>query len=115
MDNKSTIHLAQDFSRFPGGRYRTDGPHSGEEFREEHLEPALRHHEHVSVVLDDVVGLPASFLEEAFGGLVRAGHLPKELERRLSVVAETPRLRRYPLLVGDFIRTAAQSRTRAVV
>ena len=115
MDNQSTIHLARNFSRFPGGRYRTDGPYSGQQFREEHLEPALRDHDQVVVILDEAVGLPASFLEEAFGGLVRGGHLPKELERRLTFVAETARVRRYPSLVWDFIRTAANSPKRAAV
>src|SRR6185295_8614794 len=36
------IHVAGEFSKFPAGRYRADGPHSGQRFREEFLEPALR-------------------------------------------------------------------------
>ena len=30
-----------DFSTLPGPRYRSEGPHSGEEFREERLKPAF--------------------------------------------------------------------------
>lgn len=67
---KSVIEVAKDFSRFPGGRRRADGPYSGEEFREELLIPALKTFSEVSIVLDGVVGYPASFLEESFGGAV---------------------------------------------
>lgn len=33
------INIRTDFSDSPGARYRKDGPHSGEEFFEEHLKP----------------------------------------------------------------------------
>lgn len=65
------ICIARDFSETPGGRYRTDGLDSGEAFRDDVLDPALEKFETVHVHLDDPVGLPASFLEEAFGGIVR--------------------------------------------
>ena len=65
------IHIATDFSRAPAGRYCGDGPRSGEEFREKYLVPALRSGERVVVYLDGVEGYGSSFLEEAFGGLVR--------------------------------------------
>lgn len=110
-----SIQLAHNFSRFPGGRYREDGPHSGQEFRETILEPALRRDEPVVVSLDGVAGLPASFLEEAFGGLIRSGFSVEDLERRLDVRAESARLRRYPGLVWEYIQTAARSGKRAAV
>jgi hypothetical protein len=66
-----TISVANDFSRFPGGRYRTDGPYSAEAFRDDLLVPALQQGGEVRVVLKGAVGYPATFLEEAFGGLVR--------------------------------------------
>ena len=70
------IRVAADFSRTPAGRYRTDGPWSGEAFREDHLAPALRGgNQKVIVYLDDVEGYGSSFLEEAFGGLVRGANL----------------------------------------
>ncbi len=64
------IDIAKDFSRFPGGRYISDGPGSGQEFREKHLVPALRSSDVVVVRLDGAAGYAASFLEEAFGGAV---------------------------------------------
>ncbi|MCY4003441.1 MAG: STAS-like domain-containing protein [Rhodospirillales bacterium] len=83
------ISIAEDFSRTPAGRYRTDGPKSGEDFRERLLVPALRDHKQVRVQLDGVEGYGSSFLEEAFGGLVRisgfdAQHLNGALEIQTS-------------------------------
>lgn len=66
------IDIARDFTRFPAGRYRADGPYSGERFREDLLVPALTAHGHVKVILDGTMGFGSSFLEEVFGGLVRA-------------------------------------------
>lgn len=62
-----------EFSRFPGPRFKKLGPHSGEEFRDDVLLVALASNDEVQVDLDDVFGYGSSFLEEAFGGLVRKG------------------------------------------
>lgn len=62
------------YTHFPGGRYRTDGPWSGERFRQDYLVPRLRRAiaNCDRVVLDlSGSGLAASFMEEVFGGLVR--------------------------------------------
>ena len=68
--NRKVINFAADFTKTPGGRFRDEGPKSGEEFREDFLIPALREFEEVSVVLNDVYGFPSSFVDEAFGVLV---------------------------------------------
>lgn len=65
------IHVAKQFSRFPAGRFRVDGPNSGERFREEFLLPSLNKKQKTCIYLDNVLGYGSSFLEEAFGGLVR--------------------------------------------
>lgn len=65
------VNVARDFSRTPGGRYYSDGPASGQQFREKVLIPKLEEHQRVVVELDGTRGFPSSFLEEAFGGLVR--------------------------------------------
>lgn len=60
------------FTDIPGGRLRASSFKSGEEFREDFLSPALREHGRILVDLDQIRGgIPASFSEEAFGGLVR--------------------------------------------
>ncbi len=67
----SVINIAKQFSRSPAGRYVTDGPFSGQAFRENLLVPALNSADKVEVDMDGVMGFGSSFLEEAFGGLVR--------------------------------------------
>ena len=42
----------------------------------------------MQVILDNAAGYPASFLEEAFGGLVAAGLKEDDLKRLLTIVAE---------------------------
>jgi hypothetical protein len=106
MVGEHTISIAADFSRFPGGRYRRDGEASGEAFREDFLAPALRQYPVVTVELDGVAGYSASFLEEAFGGLVRAGVLQKdELGKRLLLRAGD-QFRTYKLLVERYVKDA---------
>ncbi|MBB1350865.1 MULTISPECIES: STAS-like domain-containing protein [unclassified Pseudoalteromonas] len=71
MSNSNIIYL-KDFSLIPFGRYKSDGPHSGEEFRKDRLLNALNEFDKVTVILDDIeVELSSSFLEETFGGLIR--------------------------------------------
>ncbi len=58
-----------EFSKFPGGRFKKYGPHSGEEFRREKLMPAingLKEGEKLVVDLSDVYSFAPSFLDEAF-------------------------------------------------
>lgn len=66
-----TINLVQDFTDVPGGRYRELGPYSGEEFREDYLIPALKQHSVVQVILNGALGLPSSFIDEAFGSFAK--------------------------------------------
>lgn len=82
-----TINIAKDYTRYPAGRYRTDGIYSGERFRDDVLIQRLRDG-NVTVVLDGTMGFGSSFLEETFGGLVRQGLSIEELEARLNVVAK---------------------------
>ena len=70
------LSVALDYTDLPGGRYPEEGPKSGQEFREEWLLPrflaARAAGATLTVSLDGVEGYATSFLEEAFGGLVRA-------------------------------------------
>ena len=67
----------KDFSKTPGSRYRNEGlkAYSGEEFREDFLEPlfleALNENKKLLVDLDGTIGYGTSWLEEVFGGLAR--------------------------------------------
>lgn len=102
MDKSITkIKIVEDFSPSPGGRFRKDGPFSGEQFREDILCPALENFEKIQVELDGAFGYPSSFLEEAFGGLIRNKILnAKEAFNRISFLASES----YEIYVEDIKR-----------
>jgi hypothetical protein len=111
--NEKTINIAQDFSRAPGGRYRAHGPHSGEEFRDDFIVPALKSADRVIITLDGAAGYAGSFLEEAFGGLVRVSKLPyEELQRRLEVKAIDSRYAVYVRMANQYLKDAKSASIR---
>jgi hypothetical protein len=65
------IDVAKQFSSTPGGRYINESLWSGQEFRERILEPLVTQNKRLVIDLDGPEGFTTSFLEEAFGGLVR--------------------------------------------
>ena len=73
--NKLELIIARDFSKSPGPRDKEEGDFSGEQFREEVLLPKLHEAQSKGCVLlvdlDGTAGYGTSFLEEAFGGLIR--------------------------------------------
>lgn len=83
------IIVAKDFTDSPGGRVPIEGPHSGEEFRDNILIPALHKHSGIIFIdLDNTDGFGSSFLEEAFGGLIRKGFKADEVLARLKFKSE---------------------------
>jgi hypothetical protein len=76
------IRIARDFSPYPAGRYRKDGPFSGQAFREDTVLPRLKKTDRITIDIDGVAGLPSSFWEEVFGGLVRREGLTPEFVRQ---------------------------------
>jgi hypothetical protein len=101
------IKLAEQFSEVPAGRYVTDGEFSGERFREEFLRPSLARGEEVIVDIDGAAGYGSSFLEEAFGGLVRKGYFtPEELHRRLKIQASDVAYANYVASIWRFVDSA---------
>jgi len=79
------VNVAKDFSRFPAGRYRNDGPYSGEAFRDLMVNHLKNEQETLTIELDGALGYGSSFLEEAFGGLVRLGYQTADLLRRITL------------------------------
>lgn len=69
------INIAKDFTRTPGVRAPEEGLSSGEEFLGRLLYPkfseAVKQGVNLIVELDGTAGYATSFLEAAFGGLVR--------------------------------------------
>ena len=103
------INIARDFSNAPGGRKKSEGSHSAEEFRDNHLIPALKSADQVRVNLDGTFGYASSFLEEAFGGAARI--LGKELVKSKLVVFsdETPR---YVTKVNSYINDVSNDKPK---
>ena len=101
------INIAKDFSDVPLGRYPGDGNFSGERFREELLRPALQKG-NVAVNIDGTEGYGSSFLDEAFGGLVRKGyHTAADLHARLTIECADPAFKLYANLIWKYIDEAA--------
>jgi len=88
------IDILKDFSRTPGARHITDGPFSGEDFRnrflEEHFVDKAANYK-IKIVLDGTEGYATSFLEEAFGGLARKYGTQRCLDR-LEFISEEEEL-----------------------
>lgn len=86
------INIARDFSDTPGGRYINEGENSGEQFREKILFPqyenAEKNNEKLEINFDGCWGFGTSFLEEAFGGLVRMLKKKGSLDRMIFVSQE---------------------------
>lgn len=80
-----TILVAEQFSPFPAGRFVDDGPYPGAVFRDKFLLPAIRRGDKVIVDLEGTELAGSSFLEEAFGGLVRAGISESTLKGQLEL------------------------------
>lgn len=84
------IKISSDFSEIPSGRTIAEGDHSGEEFRDTILiqkyEEAEKKNESLEIDFDGCYGFGTSFLEEAFGGLVRKYH-KHDVYSRLKIIS----------------------------
>jgi len=85
---KAKISIARNFSKVPAGRYFSDGDESGQAFREKWLKPKLSNGDHIIVDLDNTEGYGSSFLEEAFGGLIREGFSLADLSERIDFISD---------------------------
>ena len=104
---ETKISVAKEFSQFPAGRLLNDGPFSGQAFRENLLVPALKRADKVDVIIDEVSGYGSSFLEEAFGGLVRSeGFKPDELLKKIKLTTHDPSFEMYIDEILDYIKSA---------
>lgn len=72
------INIGKEFSRHPAGRFPTDGKYNGETFRKKFLMPHLEKDLPIRIYFDDAIDYGSSFLEEAFGGLIRVEGLTKD-------------------------------------
>lgn len=105
------INIAKDFSKTPGARYYTEGDFSGQEFREKLLRPKFletqKSGEKLIINFDGGYGYPTSFLEEAFGGLVREFG-SKEVLNGIELISEDE-----PSLVDEVITYIKEAKKEA--
>ncbi len=66
-----TYSIARDFSPHPGPRYARQGANSGQTFRGHLMRLLQASNGTILIDLDGTKGIGSSFLDEAFGGLVR--------------------------------------------
>ncbi len=98
-----TLYVSKEFSVTPGPRSEDEGDYSGDVFRVKHLVPfiteAIKDGAKLVVNLDGTAGYGTSFLEEAFGGLVRnEGFTHEQLDRVLTIVSKDE-----PYLIDDIL------------
>ena len=65
------ISIATDFSPTPAGRYPGDGKENAVAFRTGHLLPHLQKGRCIRINFDGIAGASSTWLDEAFGGLIR--------------------------------------------
>ena len=117
-DKVVELIIAKDFSKTPAGRSAAaHGKHSGETFREELLWPklseAITSSSVLVVVLDGTAGYPASFLDEAFGGLIRNRRCSKEdVKKHLIIKVNNPAYEAYKKLIDRYINEAIPQQNR---
>jgi hypothetical protein len=89
------VSIAKDFHPAPAGRYIEDGPNSAQRFRDQILQPrlseAIKNDSVLIVRFDGMFAVSSSFLEEAFGGLIRSKVFPiDQLMLHLRIEAGSP-------------------------
>lgn len=85
------IDIGSQYSRLPAGRTPADGKFNGETFRERFLKSNLESGKKIVIVLDNVLSFGSSFLEEAFGGLVRKyGFTAENIKSKIRFVSIDP-------------------------
>ena len=107
------LDIAEVFSRAPVGRLREDSNNSGQRFREEWLRPkieeAMKQGEKLEVLFGGLKGVSTSFMEEAFGGLVREEGLSYEqLKGILELTTSKRQFRPYIKNAWRYMREASE-------
>lgn len=104
MESIKNINVGVEFSETPIGRYAEDSDFSGQTFREEWLVPSLNNYLKVYVKIDEVEGYGSSFLDEAFGGLVRNNNFTiDDLKKKLFFICEKEDFKIYEKMIWHYI------------
>lgn len=103
------IKIATDFSKTPGARHKEEGAYPGDEFRDNILIPkykeAVSNNRKLEIDLDGCYGYATSFLEESFGGMVRALKTRGTLNNIEIISTEDSSLKK---LIYDYVKEAEE-------
>lgn len=83
--------IAKEYTATPIGRYKKDSPFSGEGFKDI-LARFIQDKQPIRLIMDNTGGYNPSFLEEAFGGLIREGISRELVEKYIHYETEDPSL-----------------------
>lgn len=113
-DGDEIIFISKDFHPYPAGRTDEDGAYNGKKFRSsilvDKLKSAIGADKRLFVSLDGLMSCGSSFLESAFGGLIREDNFTKdELNKTLNIVFSKPHLKRYKIAIDKHIDRARSS------
>jgi hypothetical protein len=86
------LNIAKDYSPTPGSRRKSESVFSGEKLRTEVLVPLVTKAKaedlNIEINLDGTAGYGTSFLEEAFGGLIRVNNFDyNDLAKRIHFIS----------------------------
>jgi hypothetical protein len=107
-DSVVTINVAKEFSTRPIGRDKNDGKFNGEKFREEFIVPRLddENISEININLNDLAIVGSSFLEEAFGGLIRKGYSRDDISKINFIASDED----YIIEIDEYIDDAVQKK-----
>lgn len=94
MSSKNiTIKISKDFTVYPGARYLTDGPFSGQKFYEDILKGKFgivwdKKDSKIVIDFDDTYGYASSFISEIFLRLVKDYKDKKKIKEKLIIKTE---------------------------
>ncbi len=94
MKPEKVFNVAE-YTDTPIGRNSLDGPKNGADYRDNVVVPALVDYQTIKLDFSETIGTTPSFLEEIFGGIIRARILsPAELKRRVIVISKYESVKR---------------------
>lgn len=91
MKSEKKYDIAKEYTATPIGRYKKDSRFSGEGFKDI-LAEFIQQEQPVCLIMDNTGGYNPSFLEEAFGGLIRDGVSQESIEKYIRYETSDPSL-----------------------
>ncbi len=107
-----TVKIATDFSKYPGARYRSDGPNSGEAFFIDVLKPKVDlvwndEFKILNLDLDGTFGYASSFTSEVFTRLTKEYKDKNKIKEKIKLISNDE-----PLLITSILSIIDETNTQ---